>query len=102
MVAAAAASIASLFRPGEAPGATGVLYLARPWNWLLAGAQAGFYGLAAVGNRLGGAVGKVAYVPRFLVDSNLAALRGLARHLKGGQSASWQRVARREAAGAGK
>jgi len=47
-------------------------------------------------------VGKLAYVPRFLVDSNVAALRGLARHLRGGQSANWERVSRREAAGAGK
>lgn len=101
MIAAAAAGVAALFRPGAGSGAAGLLRLAPPWNWLAAGAQAGFYALAAVGGRLGGVMGKVAYVPRFLVDSNLAALRGLARHLKGGQSATWQRVSRREAAGAG-
>jgi poly-beta-1,6-N-acetyl-D-glucosamine synthase len=102
MIAAVAASLAALIRPGTGSGAGGLWWLARPWNWLAAGAQAGFYALAAVGDRLGSAVGKAAYVPRFLVDSNLAAVRGLARHLKGGQSATWQRVGRREAAGAGK
>jgi hypothetical protein len=102
MIAAAAATIAALFRPGAGSGAAGLLHLARPWNWVAAGGQAAFYALAAVGHRLGGPLGKVAYVPRFLVDSNLAALRGLARHLKGGQSANWERVGRREAAGAGR
>jgi len=101
MIAAAGASLAALFRPGTGSGVAGLWYLARPWNWLAAGAQAAFYALAAAGGRLGGVIGKVAYVPRFLVDSNLAALRGLARHLKGGQSANWQRIARREAAGVG-
>jgi len=101
MIAAAGASLTALFRPGSGSGATGLWVLARPWNWLAVGAQAAFYALAAAGGRLGGAVGKVAYVPRFLVDSNLAALRGLARHLRGGQSAKWERVARREAAEVG-
>ncbi|MBN2112630.1 MAG: glycosyltransferase family 2 protein [Acidimicrobiia bacterium] len=101
MIAAAGASLAALFRPGIGSGAAGLWYLARPWNWLAAGAQAAFYALAAAGSHFGGALGKVAYVPRFLVDSNLAALRGLVRHLKDGQSANWQRIARREAAGAG-
>jgi len=101
MIAAAGAAVAALFLPADASGAAGILYLARPWNSAAAGAQAAFYALAAVGGRLGGAVGKVAYVPRFLVDSNLAALRGLARHLRGGQSATWQRAGRREVAEAG-
>jgi cellulose synthase/poly-beta-1,6-N-acetylglucosamine synthase-like glycosyltransferase len=100
MIAAAAAATAALFRPGAGSGAAGLVYLARPWNWVAAGGQAAFYALAAVGHRLGGPIGKVAYVPRFLVDSNAAALRGLARHLRGGQSANWERVGRREAAGA--
>jgi hypothetical protein len=102
MIAVAAATIAALFRPGSGSGAAGLVYLARPWNWVAAGGQAAFYALAAVGHRLGGPLGKAAYVPRFLVDSNLAALRGLARHLRGGQSANWERVGRREAAGAGR
>ncbi|MFH1331459.1 MAG: glycosyltransferase family 2 protein [Actinomycetota bacterium] len=101
MIAAAGAAIAALARPGTGAGTAGLLFLAPPWNWVAAGTQAGFYALAAVGDRLGGAVGKAAYVPRFLVGSNLAALRGLARHLRGGQSANWERVSRREAAGAG-
>jgi hypothetical protein len=102
MIAAAAAAIAALIRPGSGSGVAGLFHLARPWNWVAAGGQAAFYALAAVGHRLGGPLGKVAYVPRFLVDSNVAALRGLARHLRGGQSANWERVGRREAAGAGR
>jgi hypothetical protein len=36
------------------------------------------------------------YVPTFLVNSNLSALRGLVSFLAGGQTALWQRVGRRE------
>ena len=102
MIAAAVAATAALFRPGGGTGLAGFVHLARPWNWAAAGSQAAFYALAAAGGRLGGFLGKAAYLPRFLVDSNFAALRGLARHLRGGQSATWERVARREAAGAGR
>ena len=43
-----------------------------------------------------GPIGKVAFVPRFLLNANWASLRGLARHLSGGQTPLWEKVARRE------
>lgn len=68
------------------------------WRIIFAG-QVGFYLLALVGVRrqsAGGKVGKLLYLPTFLVNSNLAALMGLWRFLIGGQSTRWQRVKRRE------
>ena len=72
--------------------------LTAPFNWLLLGLQMLFYALAWVGGRLqpGGALGKLLYLPTFLVNSNLAAVSGLYRFLTGRQTALWQRVARRE------
>jgi len=62
--------------------------------------QAMFYGLALVGGRLGRAskVGKMLYLPAFLVNSNLAALKGFYRFLTGRQSAAWERAQRVEVA----
>ncbi len=72
--------------------------VSRLWRMVFAG-QIGFYLLALVGMRrqsAGGKVGKLLYLPTFLVNSNLAALVGLWRFLSGGQSTRWQRVKRRE------
>ncbi len=71
--------------------------LSRLWQILFAG-QLAFYLLAIIGKRQqleGNKVGKILYLPTFLVNSNLAALRGLWRFLSGGQSTRWQRVKRR-------
>lgn len=74
----------------------------RGFNWLWGMAlakQLTFYLLALVGRRrqsAGGRVGKLFYLPTFLVNSNWAALMGLWRFLSGGQSTRWQRVTRRE------
>jgi cellulose synthase/poly-beta-1,6-N-acetylglucosamine synthase-like glycosyltransferase len=72
----------------------GVWALAGGWGIAAAISQAAFYGVAFAGRRLEGTLGRIAYVPRFLVDSNLAALRGLWRHLTGSQSAIWVRADR--------
>jgi cellulose synthase/poly-beta-1,6-N-acetylglucosamine synthase-like glycosyltransferase len=71
----------------------GAVALAGWWAVFAVVAQAGFYLMAAIGGRIRG-LAKVTYVPRFLVDSNLAALRGLWRHLTGSQTALWDRVER--------
>lgn len=42
-----------------------------------------------------GKLGKLLYLPTYLVNSNLAALWGLSRFLVGKQTTRWQRVARR-------
>ena len=101
MIGAALAALAALLWPGSGTGWWAPLTLASPWNWAAVGAQAGFYALAATGGRLSGTAARIAYVPRFLVDSNVAALKGLAKFLRGGQEATWEKVARRdETAGA--
>jgi hypothetical protein len=60
-------------------------------------AQLLFYALAWLGSRVerGGKVGKVLYLPTFLVNSNLAAVIGLYRFLRGRQTTLWERVQRR-------
>ncbi len=90
MIGAAVAAAAAVVSP---PPDAGLAGLGPPWGLSMLAAQAVFYGVAAMGNRLE-RLGGVAYVPRFLVDSNLAALRGLWRHVRGGQSPLWERAER--------
>lgn len=75
-----------------------LLHLAPPFNWIFLLGQLLFYGLAWLGNVQSthrGAIGKVLYLPTFLVNSNLAAVIGLYRFLAGQQTPLWQRVQRR-------
>ena len=68
-------------------------------GWTVAASmQANFYGLAVVGNlvTVKGVLGKLLYLPTFLVNSNWAALSGLLRFLRGGQSTLWKRAQRRQ------
>ncbi len=89
MVGALLANGLALFRGGSrrrlAPAAL-----------LLAG-QFLFYGLAWLGNhtQIRGKPGKLLYIPAFLVNSNLAAGRGLLQALAGSEGVLWQRVERR-------
>ncbi len=87
--AGVAAAAAVVVPPAGGAGALGGM-----WGPAALGAQAAFYLLAAAGGRLHGRLGRAAYVPKFLVDSNLAALRGLWRHLRGSQRATWRRAER--------
>jgi hypothetical protein len=90
MIGAAVAAAAAVL---TAPADAGLAGLGPPWGlWVLA-AQAVFYGAALMGPRIE-RLGGIAYVPRFLVDSNIAALRGLWRHLRGGQTTLWERAER--------
>jgi len=60
--------------------------------------QAAFYAIASAGRRLGqgGRLGRLLYLPTFLVDSNMAALAGLSRFLVRRRTMHlWDRVARR-------
>jgi poly-beta-1,6-N-acetyl-D-glucosamine synthase len=72
--------------------------LAFPFNWMIFIVQIVFYGLALAGNyrEPKTKLGKILYLPTFLVNSNLAALIGLFRFLTRRQSVLWKRVARRE------
>jgi len=75
-----------------------ILFLSPPYPLILLLLQCMFYFLAWMGNRLKdrGLIGKLLYVPTFLVNSNLSALRGLTSFLTGGQTVLWQRVGRGE------
>jgi len=86
----------ALVFPGSGDGLAAVWTLAPPWNLVFFGAQVIFYLLAALGGRISGPIGKAAYLPRFLWDANVAAVRGMARILTGRQTPLWDRVARRE------
>ncbi|MFO7680219.1 MAG: glycosyltransferase family 2 protein [Chloroflexota bacterium] len=70
----------------------------RPLSRLLLLCQMGFYGTAVLGSYFhpGGKLGKLLYLPTYLVNSNLAALLGLGRFLAGKQTTRWQRVPRRQ------
>lgn len=93
MIGAAAANLAAVVR---APSG-GLARLAPPYSWVMLGLQSAFYGAAWLGGRTGrgGVLGKLLYVPTFLVNSNYAALHGLYRFLFGRQNQLWQRVQRR-------
>lgn len=75
----------------------GILSLAWPYNLILLSLQILFYLSAWLGNRLKGRglTGKILYLPAFLVNSNLSALRGLVAFLTGRQTPLWQRARRR-------
>ena len=63
--------------------------------WLLA-AQTAFYLLAALGRKVKvKAYGKILYLPAFLVNSNLATLRGFFSHIQRKPNAAWEKVNRR-------
>lgn len=69
------------------------LLLARPYVWITLALEAGFFLLAGLGSiaRFPGALGKVLYVPTFVLNSNFAALKGLYRYFAGQQPVFWAR-----------
>jgi len=71
---------------------------ASPLNVIFLTSQLIFYGMAWLGNtiKLKGKLGKLLYLPTFLVNSNLAAVTGLYRFLTKRQTTLWQRVRRAE------
>ena len=70
--------------------------LAVPWGWIFLGLQALFYLLAFIGSRIGknSLIGRLLYVPAFLVSSNFALFMGFVRFSRRTQQASWNRVRR--------
>jgi cellulose synthase/poly-beta-1,6-N-acetylglucosamine synthase-like glycosyltransferase len=96
MLGALAANVAADLDP-PAGGVRSVLALSAPYNWIFLAAQAVFYAFALaprIGMKVLGRLGKLLYLPAFLVDSNAAALLGLHGYLTGRQSAVWRRVPR--------
>jgi biofilm PGA synthesis N-glycosyltransferase PgaC len=78
-------------------GSMPLLHLAAPFNWIFLSAQVIFYFLAWMGRYFenSSTLGKLLYLPRFLVNSNFAAVRGLIRFLAHKQSTQWKRARRR-------
>lgn len=73
------------------------LYLASPYNFMFLGAEILICVLAFFGGSLKdkGFLGKVLYLPTFLVNSNLAAILGLYSFFTGRQTSLWRRARRR-------
>lgn len=72
------------------------LVLATPFNWMFLLLQGLFYIAAGLGLKFKftGLLGKAMYLPTFLVNSNMAALKGLYRYLTSTQSVVWKKVTR--------
>jgi hypothetical protein len=96
MILAWLATVAALLWPASV-SRFGWLYLARPYNLLAFGLEILVCVLAIVGRyfKAGGAMGKLLYLPAFLVNSNLSALLGLYSFFTGKQTSVWQRARRR-------
>jgi cellulose synthase/poly-beta-1,6-N-acetylglucosamine synthase-like glycosyltransferase len=78
-------------------GSYPLLYLSPPYHWLIFILQLLFYFLAWLGRRITikGYLGKLLYLPTFLVNSNYAALLGLLDYLTGKSTTIWKKAARR-------
>jgi len=96
MLMALLASIAALIWPPQAEHAAW-LYLASPYNVIVFGLEMLMYVLAVLGGLFKGRgwIGKLLYLPAFLVNSNLSAVIGLYSFLTGKQTSLWRRVRRR-------
>ena len=90
MIGALTANVWLLFSNFTASQAVSLAVSGLFWGQLL------FYGTAFLGSQISktNPLNKLFYVPTFLVQSNLAALVGLYRHLAGTQTTLWQRAAR--------
>jgi poly-beta-1,6-N-acetyl-D-glucosamine synthase len=73
-----------------------LFFLSYPYGLLFLFLQSFFYFLAVIGNliKFKGILGKIFYVPTFLLNSNLAVLAGLYSFIANKQSHIWTRVAR--------
>jgi len=78
-------------------GSYPLLYLSPPYHWLIFILQLLFYLLAWLGRRvtIKGFLGKLLYLPTFLVNSNYAALLGLLDYLTGKSTVIWKKTPRR-------
>lgn len=80
-----------------ANGANKSFYLYWPSSVIMFCLQLVFYLLAILGDKfkVTGWFGRILYLPKFLVDSNLSALSGFTSFFSGKQTTRWQRVRRR-------
>ena len=96
MIAAFLASLVSIIWVHPS-GSYPLLYLSPPYHWLIFILQLVFYLLAWLGRRITikGFLGKLLYLPTFLVNSNYAALLGLLDYLTGKSTVIWEKAPRR-------
>jgi len=75
---------------------TSFLLITAPYAWTFLSMQLFFYLLAALGNlvKFKGLPGKLIYLPAYLVNSNIAILRGFYGFISGKQTNVWERVRR--------
>jgi cellulose synthase/poly-beta-1,6-N-acetylglucosamine synthase-like glycosyltransferase len=97
MIGAALFNLLAVLFP---PQVDGLFILSKPYSIILLSLQAVFYALAWIGTRSEkrGEQNKLLrlfYLPAFLTNSNLAALMGFFKFLRGGQSHLWERIQRR-------
>lgn len=94
MIGALLANLLAVLFPGS--GSPAWLFLTPPVNIVFLGLQIVFYLLAWLGMAFKpkGLLGKVIYLPTFLVNSNYAALLGMFRYMTGRQTTLWKKVSR--------
>jgi poly-beta-1,6-N-acetyl-D-glucosamine synthase len=98
MIGALAANLLAIVVPAATDASHPLLALAWPFSGWLLGLQIAFYGMAFWGGRIKkgtSPLGALFYLPTFLVNSNVAALKGLGQFLMGRQTSIWKK-ARRE------
>jgi biofilm PGA synthesis N-glycosyltransferase PgaC len=93
MVGALLANLFVLFVPANTKFPAWI-QLSHPYNWVVLYLQLLFYLTSWLGMRFrfNGLIGKILYIPTFLVNSNFAAIRGLFRFLMDRQPSTWHRV----------
>jgi hypothetical protein len=92
-------NLISVFNSNSKNKKQGLLNLSQPYNYFFLALQLIFYGLAWVGHNRektgnAGKFRKLLYVPTFLFNSNLAALKGFFEYVSGKQTHLWERVSR--------
>ncbi|RJP51500.1 MAG: glycosyltransferase family 2 protein [Anaerolineaceae bacterium] len=97
MIGAAAFNLIAVIYP---PHTKSLALLGPPFGIILFGLQALFYALAIMGGQFPHQGERnrflnLLYLPAFLTNSNLAALKGFSRFLRGGQAHLWERIQRR-------
>jgi cellulose synthase/poly-beta-1,6-N-acetylglucosamine synthase-like glycosyltransferase len=95
MVIAFLTNYITLFRESKLDGPA-YLALNSPYNVIFFCIQILFYLLAWIGmnHKFSGIIGKILYIPTFLVNSNIAALTGLYRYITSRQTVLWKKAAR--------
>jgi poly-beta-1,6-N-acetyl-D-glucosamine synthase len=96
MLLAFAATLAACLWPPSS-SALGWFYLISPFNYLFLAGEIFIIILAVFGSSLKelGVLGKILYIPAFLVNSNLAAVLGLYSFVTGRQTTLWRRARRK-------